>query len=162
MGSTATLAPQPHSPAAPAAGRTRKGRLGFLVVLLTGAVLLAACGMNADQQRAFDLVNQSRSSSRVATLHHDETAKNKAQAWAEHLARQGKLSHSNLASGMDDGWKALGENVGYGGSIDRVHTQFMNSSGHRQNILNAGFTHLGVGVAQGNGRTYVVHVFVKR
>lgn len=157
MGTTAALAP--HSPAT---GRTRKGRLGFLVVLLTGAVLLAACGMNADQQRAFDLVNQSRSSSGIASLEQDNTAKKKAQAWAEHLARQGKLAHSNLASGMDDGWKALGENVGYGSSIDHVHQQFMNSSGHRKNILNAGYTHLGVGVAQGNGRTYVVHVFVKR
>lgn len=161
MGSTAALAT--HSPAAPTSTRrTNKGRLGFLVVLLSGALLLAACGMNADQQRAFDLVNQSRAAAGLPALHHDNTAKDKAQAWAEHLAAKGSLSHSNLASGMDSGWTALGENVGYGGSIDHVHTQYMNSSGHRANILNKGFTHLGTGVAQGNGRTYTVQVFVKR
>lgn len=160
MGSTAALTP--NSPAAATTSRTNKSRLGFLVVLLSGALLLAACGMNADQQRTFDLVNQSRSDAGLPALQHDNTAKKKAQSWAEHLAAKGSLSHSNLASGMDDGWKAIGENVGYGSSIDHVHTQYMNSTGHRNNILNPGYTHLGTGVAQGNGRTYTVHVFVKR
>ena len=160
MGSTAALAP--NSPAAPTPGRTNKSRLGFLVVLLSGALLLAARGMNADQQRTFDLVNQSRAAAGLPALKEDNTATKKAQAWAEHLAAKGSLSHSNLASGMDDGWKALGENVGYGASIDHVHTQYMNSTGHRNNILNRGYTHLGTGVAQGNGRTYTVHVFVTR
>ena len=151
MGSTAALTP--NSPAAATTSRTNKSRLGFLVVLLSGALLLAACGMNADQQRTFDLVNQSRSDAGLPALQHDNTAKKKAQSWAEHLAAKGSLSHSNLASGMDDG---------YGSSIDHVHTQYMNSTGHRNNILNPGYTHLGTGVAQGNGRTYTVHVFVKR
>ena len=36
----------------------------------------------------------------------------KAQAWAEHLARIGRLEHSNLSAGISYRWRSLGENVG--------------------------------------------------
>ncbi|MFN8052179.1 MAG: CAP domain-containing protein [Acidimicrobiales bacterium] len=46
------------------------------------------------------------------------------------------------------GWTALGENVAYGyTSIDGVMTGWMNSSGHRANILNASYTDVGFGQA---------------
>ncbi|WP_436795309.1 CAP domain-containing protein [Actinospongicola halichondriae] len=156
MGSNATLAPNTT------VTRSRRHRFAIVPVLLAGAILLSAC-MNGDQQAAFDMINASRADAGVPALEHDETAKKKAQLWAEHLVEINKLEHSNLASGMDDGWKRLGENVGYStASISRVHDQFMASSGHRANILDRRFTHVGVGVAKGNGRTYVVHVFVQR
>ncbi len=164
MGSNALLAPRDHQTGTHRKVTTRPRRHRFAVVpiLLAGAILLSAC-MNDDQQAAFDMVNASRASAGVPALQYDETAKNKAQAWAEHLAAINTLQHSNLAAGMDDGWRRLGENVGYSSaSISRVHTQFMNSSGHRANIVDSRFTHLGIGVAQGNGRVFVVHVFVQR
>jgi len=40
--------------------------------------------------------------------------------------------------------------------------QWMNSSGHRANILRNGYTHIGVGVHRSGGRTYVVQIFVGR
>jgi uncharacterized protein YkwD len=54
------------------------------------------------------------------------------------------------------GWTSLGENVAYGyGSVDAVMNGWMGSSGHRANLLNASFTHVGVGqVAGGNGTPY--------
>ncbi len=94
---------------------------------------------------------------------HIASAQKKAQAWAEHLAQINKLEHSNLASGMDDQWKRLGENVGYSSSsISKVHDQFMASAGHRANILDGRFTHVGIGVAKANGRVFVVQMFVQR
>lgn len=159
MGNAATLAPRSSEGSA---SRSRRGRLGFVAVLMTGAFLLAACGMTPDQQHAFDKVNGSRSSRSIATLAQDNTAQEKAQAWAEHLASSNRLAHSDLAAGMDRGWKRLGENVGYGSSVGGVHQQFMESASHRANILNNKFTHVGVGVAQGHGRTFVVHVYVQR
>ena len=38
----------------------------------------------------------------------------KAQQWAGVLADRGALQHSKLDDGVDPGWRALGENVGYG------------------------------------------------
>lgn len=122
---------------------------------------LAAC-LNGEQQTTFDLVNQSRAAHGRRALAEDTTATTKAQAWAEHLARRGSLAHSHLPSGMGGGWRYLGENVGYGGSIHAVHNGYMNSPGHKANILNSRFTHMGVGVAKANGRVYTVIVFVQR
>lgn len=47
-----------------------------------------------------------------------------------------------------DGWSTLGENVAYGyRSVAAVMTGWMGSDGHRQNLLNPAFTHVGFGLA---------------
>ena len=139
--------------------RTRK-RAALLALVLLAGVVLGAC-MNPQQQETFDLVNASRARAGLPALTIDLEAQNKAQAWAEQMARENRLYHSNLADGMT-GWRMLAENVGYGSSIAQVHEAYMNSSGHKANILNNRVTHIGTGVARGNGRTWTVHVFVQR
>ncbi len=61
---------------------------------------------------------------------------------------------------MFNGW---GENIAMGQTtpVD-VMTAWMNSSGHRANIMNPGFTHLGVGCRYGTGALYWVQDFVSR
>ena len=58
--------------------------------------------------------------------------------------------------------ETLGENVGYGATIASVHRGYMNSSGHRQNILDRRFNYIGVGYAKSGNRVYTVQVFMKR
>ena len=84
----------------------------------------------------------------------------KAQQWSAYLAQIGRLQHSNLSSGVPFNWRALAENVGYGTSRGSVHLAFINSSGHRANIL-GNYTHLGTGVTKSGSRYYVVHVFMR-
>ena len=78
-------------------------------------------------------------------------------------ARRQCLEHRAAPYGLTRGWCAAAENVGRsgdGGTLGGVHTAFMNSSGHRANILNARWTDLGVGVARdARGEYFVVHVF---
>ena len=133
-----------------------------MATLVVAAVFTLAACMSTQQQVAFDLVNGARADSGVSPLAADAIAQAKAQSWAEHLAARNTLEHSNLSAGMDDGWRRLAENVGVGASIDEVQRQFMGSDVHRANVLDRRFTHLGVGVAQGHGRTFVVLVFVQR
>jgi uncharacterized protein YkwD len=46
------------------------------------------------------------------------------------------------------GWRALAENVAAGqGSVDAAMNAWMNSAGHRANILGASYVHIGVAVA---------------
>jgi uncharacterized protein YkwD len=54
------------------------------------------------------------------------------------------------------GWTSLGENVAMGYStVDAVMIGWMNSSGHRANLLNGGYTHVGVGLAHSaSGQAY--------
>jgi len=75
------------------------------------------------------------------------------------------LSHNpNLSADLGragvTGWRAIGENVGYNGSVDRAHAAFMASQGHRDNILNAGYSHVGIGVVRSGSTVWITMNFV--
>lgn len=76
------------------------------------------------------------------------------------MAAQGTIFHnSNLGSDVDN-WRAVGENVGMGGSASSIHNAFMNSTKHRANILDGDFTEVGIGTAVGkDGVLFVTEVF---
>lgn len=60
-------------------------------------------------------------------------------------------------------FSAAAENIAYGQtSAQSVMTSWMNSAGHKANILNKSFTHIGVGVAKkANGTLYFTQMFLK-
>lgn len=60
-------------------------------------------------------------------------------------------------------FSSAGENIAYGQrSAAEVMNGWMNSSGHRQNILNANFTQIGVGYAvNANGTPYWTQMFIR-
>ena len=122
-------------------------RLAALAVGLT--LVLTGCFLTPPQQRAYDIANWSRTDHGRHGLAVDWDARNKAQAWAEHLAAQGVLSHSHLPDGMSGNWYALGENVGFAdaGGVDAVQSAFWDSPGHRSNLLDSRWTGMGTGVA---------------
>lgn len=133
-----------------------------------GAVLLAvaaAACMPADARTFLDRANALRASSGVPALQEHDVLTDKAEAWAQHLAATGRLEHSSLGSGLGGlQWRALGENLAVStptaDTLASLHDLLVSSSEHRANILNRGFTHLGVGVASGaDGRVWVVQVF---
>lgn len=83
-----------------------------------------------------------------------------ARQQAQRMASAGKIYHNpNLASDVK-GWQSVGENVGMGGDVASIHQAFMNSSGHRANILDRDFTEVGMGTAtDASGKLYVAQVF---
>lgn len=106
-------------------------------------------------------VNQVRTANGLPPLDVDAPAASYAQAWSQHMAQTGVLAHSpNLASATT-GWKRLGENVGYGPTVGSVVEAFMESPGHRANML-GDWTHVGVGVVEADGLVWVTVVFVLR
>ena len=56
---------------------------------------------------------------------------------------------------------SLGENVGYGPSIATIESAYMNSPGHRANILASKWNGVGTGYATNGDRVYTVQVFIK-
>lgn len=60
-------------------------------------------------------------------------------------------------------WHAVGENIAWGYMTpDAVMTGWMNSAGHKANILGSSYTELGVGYAlDAAGRPYWVQVFAR-
>jgi uncharacterized protein YkwD len=79
------------------------------------------------------------------------------------MAEAGRISHNpNVGAQIDEvyNWTALAENVGSAPSADAAHGAFMNSQGHRVNILKPSVDYLGVGCYRTNGAVWVVQVFV--
>jgi uncharacterized protein YkwD len=83
-----------------------------------------------------------------------------AQRWANWMAAHHSLRHNPYLGSQVHGWQSLGENVGKGGSESAIQHAFMNSTGHRDNILSRDFRQVGIGAARGSdGRLYVDEVF---
>jgi uncharacterized protein YkwD len=109
------------------------------------------------------MINASRAQNGRAPVEFHGDLWFKAQAWADHLSNQQRLSHSNLPDGLGHlPWRKLGENVGVGGSLGSIHNAFMGSSGHRANILDSAFNYSAVGVTRDSfGRYWVVQEFMR-
>ncbi len=105
-------------------------------------------------------INSFRSSKGLTPLKRDGSLDASARAWAEKLASNGKLSHSDLGRLLPP-WSAAGENVGTGGSVGSIFDALVASSGHRENML-GDYTHIGVGVfVDGAGRLWTAHLFTR-
>ena len=105
-------------------------------------------------------INSLRSSDGLASLARHSSLDSYARSWAQQMAANGSISHSNFGSLLGP-WSAVGENVGAGGSVSAVFNALAGSSGHRSNML-GDFTHMGVGVwVDGGGTLWTVHVFAR-
>lgn len=109
----------------------------------------------AFEMQLFDLTNAERVKHGLAPLNWDERARRSARNHSLDMATHNFFDHVNL-KGQDPFqrmeaqgiryWTA-GENIamGYPSSIF-AHEALMNSLGHRKNILNPDYTHVGMGV----------------
>jgi Cysteine-rich secretory protein family len=104
-------------------------------------------------------VNSSRANAgrRPLSLRSDLSAV--AYRWSQHMASTGTLAHNPSLTRQVTHWRWVGENVGYGPDWRSVETAFMNSPGHRSNILDRDYTQIGIGVVVKNGRVWVTQVF---
>jgi uncharacterized protein YkwD len=78
-------------------------------------------------------------------------------AWAVHMASAGSLTHNSMTTVLSScgGTTTAGENIAAGyASVSAVTSGWMNSPGHKANILNPNFKIISVGVAQAANGTY--------
>jgi uncharacterized protein YkwD len=142
----------------------KRRSLGAVVAIVLLALAAAGC-MPSDARTFLDRTNALRSSFGIRQLKEHDTLTNKAEDWARHMAATGRLEHSTLSANLGSlQWRALGENVGYSSptsdTLKTIHDMFVASAGHRANLLNSSFTHMGVGVARDSrGRIWVAEVF---
>ncbi|WP_344340265.1 cell wall-binding repeat-containing protein [Agrococcus versicolor] len=148
------------------AGEAR--RLGITTTIAVGGPLsvsdaaarLEGCpDLGAAQAEVVRQVNAHRAMMGLAPLSVHPGLQSMAQGWSQQMASQQSMVHSTTFcdTTFQMGFRRCGENVARMGSAsaDGVMTAWMNSAGHRANVLNAGFTSIGVGVWQGaDGRWY--------
>ena len=82
-----------------------------------------------------------------------------ARQHSANMAAAGHPYHDpNIQSDVQN-WQELGDNVGSGASADALHTGFMNSQVHRDEILHPSYTEVGVGAYWAGNVLYVTEVF---
>lgn len=117
------------------------------------------------------LTNAERSQAGLAPFTASPRLMQAAQIHADQMVTLGQLAHVlsgakypnpvDRLTAVGYQWQAWAENVAYGqASPASALSAWMNSSGHRANILDAGLTELGTGYARdAEGRPYYVQVF---
>ncbi len=113
-----------------------------------------------------NLVNKYRNQNGLASVTLDSALSGAASTRAKEIVSSFSHTRPNGSSCFtvlsENGisYNGAGENIAYGqSSPDEVMTAWMNSAGHRANILNASFTKLGVGVYQSGGTLYWAQIF---
>ena len=113
------------------------------------------------------LVNQERAKVGLPALTVDSTAQQAAQLRAEEIVQS--FSHTRpdgsscftALQEMGGSYRMVGENIAAGYATPQaVMNGWMNSTGHRENILRDGFTAIGVGYTVSDGMAYWVQMFV--
>lgn len=119
-------------------------------------------GFDADgpEAQVLALVNQERASAGCSPVTADDELTRAADDYSDVMALSGVMSHtgpdgSTMTTRVETAgyeWSTLGENIARGqADAASVMESWMNSPGHRANILNCSFTELGVGVHFGDG-----------
>lgn len=152
----------------------------LVVALFTAAPAQASIANDwYDRDQLVDGTNDYRQQNSLPRLRQHPVLNDVAQAWAEHMVALYEQT-KNLDSSFfhnphraaqvasvvaNDGGLSSGENIaynkGYADPEGQMITQWINSPGHRTNMLQADWTHLGIGLARDStGGYWGVQVFV--
>ncbi len=165
--STPTAAPTTAPTSTPTAAPTSTP-----TAVPTTAPTQAPSGLSAMEQEVLALVNSERAKNGLSALSWADDVAAVARAHSSDMINRGFFSHTNPdgESPFDRlknngiSYRTAAENIAYGQKTPAdVMNAWMNSSGHRANILNKNVTELGVGaVKNNNGTIYWTQVFVAR
>nr|WP_315023284.1 CAP domain-containing protein [uncultured Aminipila sp.] len=131
----------------------------------------SANAVGSYEQQVVNIVNQERAKEGLAPLTLNAKLSNVAETKAEDMRDKNYFSHTSPTYGSPFDmmkqfgitYTAAGENIAKGQKTPQdVMTAWMNSSGHRANIMNSNYQQIGVGyVTDSNGTTYWVQEFIK-
>lgn len=125
-------------------------------------------GLSANEMEVVRLVNIERQKAGLSNLRASSELSNVARAKSKDMATNNYFSHTSPTYGspfemmksFGISYRTAGENIarGYSSPVSVVRG-WMNSQGHRDNILNPSFNTIGVGAYNGNGSTYWTQMF---
>lgn len=131
----------------------------------------SVAGLTAEEQAMVNLVNKERTSRGLKALTVDLAIVKVARIKAQDMVNHNYFSHTSPTYGSPFDmlkqfgvpFTSAGENLAGNQTVAAAHTALMNSTGHRANILNPSFTHIGIGIVNGSpyGKIFV-QMFVGR
>ena len=121
--------------------------------------------LTSDEQETFNLINQQRTQNGLQALQIDWEVQRVARIKAQDMVNNNYFSHTSPTYGspfdmlksFGISYRSAGENIAGNSNNQAAVTAWMNSSGHRANILNSSFNYTGIGVVNGSkyGKIYV-------
>lgn len=146
--------------------------VGLLIVLM----FASATGVNAEtpapslktlvavpdaEAQFLVLLNEERSAAGLRELVVYDDLLDDARLHTAKMIEAGRIFHSTDLTVIATGWQALGENVGFGPTVPKLHAAFMNSPSHRANIM-GNYDRVGIAVEQTpEGILYVTVMFMR-
>ena len=114
-------------------------------------------GLTAEEREMVTLVNQERAKAGLKPLAVDMRLVKLARMKSQDMINKKYFGHQSPTYGSPfdmmkrEGitYRTAGENLAGASTVTRAHDLLMQSSGHRKNILNPAFTHIGIGVIKG-------------
>ena len=114
-------------------------------------------GLSVDEQKMVDLVNAERTAQGLKPLQVDLRLVKVARMKSQDMINKNYFDHNSPTYGSpfdmmrNNGitYKFAGENLAGNSTVANAHTSLMNSPGHRANILNTNYTHIGIGIIDG-------------
>ena len=123
--------------------------------------------LSGPEETLFISANRERAARGLRPLRWDHVLADAAEKHAQRMAAQNTLSHQ--LPGEEDfkarairagaRFSSLAENVAEGQTVAGIHTQWMNSPPHRENLLDPDLDSVGIGMAQRNGQIFAVEDF---
>ncbi|MFO7962123.1 MAG: CAP domain-containing protein [Nitriliruptoraceae bacterium] len=150
----ATFPPSRHRPRV-----TVAVALLALVSLLLSPAPTAAHADAGLESGLVSALNSARASQGLPALEIAGELTSVARSHSRVMADGDHLHHNPDLGSAVTGWRKVGENVGRGPSVSSIHDALMDSPGHRRNILDGDWTHVGMGVVVQDGQLWVTQVF---
>ena len=123
--------------------------------------------LNDYEMRTYELHNQTRASNNLTTLCVSEILTQAARSHSQEMLDQGYFSHNSYNGESSsarlerfdyNSYKKVGENIAWGSgglaSPENIFQGWMESSGHRKNILDPDYREVGIGTATGECEGY--------
>ncbi len=145
-------------------GKSRLLSVAVIVALASIGLGVSAAADSGSEQAFLSAINSTRASAGLGALKMDGGLQAQARRHTADMIAAGKIFHSSsgeLESAAGSGWSKLGENVGRGGTVSSLHQAFLDSPGHKANIL-GDYNYVGIGTDTASGVLYVTVVFMKK
>ncbi len=131
----------------------------------SGGTTNSTTSMNSDEKEVFDLINKQRTNNGLQALKIDNEVQKVARIKAQDMVDNNYFAHESPTYGtpfqmlksFKISYKTAGENIAANSSNSGAVNAWMNSSGHKANILNSGYNYTGIGVVSSKkyGKMYV-------
>ncbi|MFL6179938.1 MAG: CAP domain-containing protein [Actinomycetes bacterium] len=133
---------------------------GLLTAFVALVLVPGTAFAGPNESDIFSAVNSARASAGLPAYSYAGDLATAARGQAERMAASGELYHNPNLTSEVGGWSRIGENVAYASDWRSAHQVLMNSPEHRAQILDSGYTQMGVGTAVSkDGTFWVAEVF---